>query len=134
MIAMIMKKAFANIRDFAILAKISALFKLLMRELPIQRFPMVLTQFEERINMEMRESLGRNVLKHNVPASTVYDLLGSCFQEIVQGFELKTDAGLCYISHLHGKNSEKTDKFKHLKMLIVELDSFQLQKEKLVCL
>lgn len=97
------EKTFANIRDFAILAKITALFKLLLLELPIQRFPMVVTQFEEGINMEMGESLRRNVLKHNVTASMVYDLLGSCFQEIVQGFELKTDAWLCYISKLHGK-------------------------------
>lgn len=98
MIAMTRKKTFADIRDFAILAKFSALFRLLLLELPIQRFPLVLTQFEERINREMTESLGKNVLKHNVPTSVVSDLLVSFFEDTVEEFQLKIDAGVCYIS------------------------------------
>ncbi|XP_075500427.1 uncharacterized protein LOC142539008 isoform X2 [Primulina tabacum] len=128
---MLRKKLFGDTQEFAVLAKFFALLKVLLLELPSQRFPLALTQFDESTSREMKESFDKNVLKHNV-ASEVSGLLDSFFF-VVEGFELSTHEGFCHISLAAGvARFGEIPKFKQREQkLIAYFDRLLLEKDKL---
>ncbi|XP_073293090.1 uncharacterized protein [Primulina huaijiensis] len=128
---MLRKRLFGDTKEFALVAKFSALLKVLLLELPNQRFPLALTQFDESTSREMKESFGKNVLKHNV-ASEVSGLLDSFFH-VVEGFELSTHEGFCHISLAPGvARFGEIQKFKRRdQKLIANFDRLLLEKDKL---
>ncbi|XP_075500446.1 uncharacterized protein LOC142539035 [Primulina tabacum] len=128
---MLRKKLFGDTKEFAVLANFFALLKLLLLELPNQRFPLALTQFDESTSREMKESFDKNVLKHNV-ASEVSGLLDSFFF-VVEEFELLTHEGFCHISLAAGvARFGEIQKFRQREQkLIADFDRLLLKKDKL---
>ncbi|XP_073293091.1 uncharacterized protein [Primulina huaijiensis] len=128
---MLRKKLFGDTKEFDVLAKFFALLKVFLLELSNQRFLLSLTQFDESTSREMKESFGKNVLKHNV-ASEVSDLLDSFFY-VVEGFELSTHEGFCHISLASGvARFSEIQKFKQREQkLIADFDRLLLEKDKL---